>query len=125
MVIFMNIKQGDIWLVKFYPKVGNEISKLRPAVVVSCDSMGRLPLKTIIPITEWKDRYKNYPWIVEIKSNASNGLSKNSAADCFQIKNFSIDRFERKIGSLKKEELIVIHQTIIKTLNPLYQLIEI
>ncbi|MEA2028275.1 MAG: type II toxin-antitoxin system PemK/MazF family toxin, partial [Campylobacterota bacterium] len=34
MEIFMSIKQGEIWLVEFFPQVGSEIAKLRPAIVV-------------------------------------------------------------------------------------------
>ncbi|MBM3323278.1 type II toxin-antitoxin system PemK/MazF family toxin [candidate division WOR-3 bacterium] len=31
--------------------------KTRPAVVVSTDAIGVLPLKVVVPITDWKDRY--------------------------------------------------------------------
>jgi len=50
----VEIKQGEIWLVKFFSKVGSEISKKRPALVVSHSKIERLPLKTIVPITDWK-----------------------------------------------------------------------
>ena len=48
----MNIEQGDIREVEFFPNIGSEIGKKRPVVVVSHDLIGRLPLKTIVPITE-------------------------------------------------------------------------
>ncbi len=118
----MNINQGEIWLVKFFPKVGSEITKLRPAIVVSCDTIGRLPLKTIVPITDWKPNYIHYPWIINIEPNNINCLSKVSAIDCFQIKNFANQRFSKKIGSVDKIMLKKVHKTIIKTLNPLYSL---
>jgi mRNA interferase MazF len=119
----MSIKQGDIWLVKFYPKVGSEISKLRPAVVISHDTIGRLPLKTIVPITDWKPNYASYPWMIQIKSNAGNGLNKTSAIDCFQVKNFSNERLVEKIGTVNDLLLKQIHETVSKTLNPNYTLI--
>lgn len=116
----MNINQGDIWLVKFYPQVGSEISKLRPAVVISHDTIGRLALKTIVPITDWKKNYNHYPWMVTIKPNEVNGLIKTSAIDCFQVKNFANVRLVEKIGSVSEAELLYVHETVAKTLNPTY-----
>ena len=118
----MNINQGEIWLVEFYPKIGSEITKLRPAIVISHNTIGKLPLKTIVPITDWKEKYKNYPWLIKITPNALNNLSKISAIDCFQVKNFANERFIRKIGFIDSRDLKVIHENVVKTFNPLYQI---
>ena len=118
----MNINQGEIWMVEFFPQVGSEITKLRPAIVVSHNQIGRLPLKTIVPITDWKNNYSNYPWMLKIEANNLNGLSKTSAIDCFQIKNFSDKRFVEKIGKVDDNMLKKIHNTIVKTFNPFYGL---
>ena len=42
--------RGEIWLVDFDPSIGSEIRKVRPALVVSLDSIGRLPLRLVVPI---------------------------------------------------------------------------
>ena len=118
----MSINQGEIWMVEFFPKVGSEIAKLRPAVVVSHNEIGRLPLKTIVPITDWKKNYFHYPWMLKIEVDTLNGLSKTSAIDCFQIKNFANKRFVKKIGEIDEKMMKKIHSTIVKTLNPLYVL---
>jgi len=118
----MNINQGEIWMVEFFPKVGSEITKLRPAIVVSHNEIGRLPLKTIVPITDWKSNYAHYPWMLKIEADTLNGLSKISAIDCFQIKNFANERFVEKVGSIDKVMIKKVHDTIAKTLNPLYTL---
>lgn len=118
----MSIKQGEVWLVEFFPQVGSEIAKLRPAIVVSHDEIGRLPLKTIVPITDWKSNYIHYPWMLQINPNSTNGLSKISAIDCFQIKNFSNERFVEKVGAIDESMVEKVHETIAKTLNPLYTL---
>ena len=47
-------RRGEIWLVNFAPTVGAEIKKVRPAIVISSDSVGKLPIKLIAPITDWK-----------------------------------------------------------------------
>jgi mRNA-degrading endonuclease toxin of MazEF toxin-antitoxin module len=46
------MKHGEVWLVDFAPKVGQEIDKVRPAVIVNHDSMGALQLKIVVPITD-------------------------------------------------------------------------
>ncbi|WP_414618186.1 type II toxin-antitoxin system PemK/MazF family toxin [Dyadobacter sp. 32] len=38
--------------------MGAEIRKIRPAIIVNDDNLGKLPLKIIVPITDWKDHYK-------------------------------------------------------------------
>ena len=120
MVTFMNINQGEIWMVEFFPKIGSEITKLRPAIVVSHNEIGRLPLKTIVPITDWKKNYAHYPWMLKIEVDSMNNLSKISAIDCFQIKNFSNERFSKKIGNIDNMMLKKVHETIAKTMNPVY-----
>jgi len=119
----MNINQGEIWEVEFFPNIGKEIGKKRPAVVVSYDKMGKLPLKTIVPITHWSENYSHYPWMLKIVNDSENGLSKSSAIDCFQIRNFSYNRFVKKLGTVDTNMLYSIHQTITKTLNPTYKII--
>lgn len=121
--IFLNINQGEIWQVEFFPNIGSEIGKKRPAIVVSHDRIGKLPLKTIVPITDWSDNYLNYPWMIKIAHDDTNKLSKTSAIDCFQIRNFSYNRFVKKIAKIDKEMLDMIHQSIAKTLNPKYKLL--
>ncbi len=118
----MTISQGEIWEVAFYPQVGSEITRLRPAVIISHDTIGRLPLKTIVPITDWKPNYANYPWMIRIDPSPDSGLSKPSAVDCFQVKNFANDRFHKRIGTLPSTQLEHIHATLVKTMNPLYTL---
>jgi mRNA interferase MazF len=118
----LSIKSGEIWIVNFSPQIGSEIRKERPAVIVNSDIIGKLPLKTVVPITEWKERYKNYPWILKVVPDKNNNLSKVSGFDAFQIKNLSVDRFVKKIGFVKEETLFKIHERVVKTLKPLYNL---
>ena len=49
--------RGDIWLIDFDPAVGAEIRKLRSALVISVNAIGRLPLRLVVPITDWKSQY--------------------------------------------------------------------
>lgn len=97
------MKTKEIWLVNLDPTKGAEISKRRPAVIVNDDTVGLLPLRVIVPITNWSVRYEVADWMVKISPDNKNNLTKESAIDCFQIKSLSVDRLERKIGVIADE----------------------
>ncbi len=94
------MKQNEIWLINLDPTIGAEIKKIRPAVIVNDNALGKLPLKIIVPVTDWKDHYSIAPWMIRIDPSAINGLNKISSVDCFQIRSVSQQRFVRKIGIL-------------------------
>jgi mRNA interferase MazF len=98
-------QRGEVWLVNFDPTVGKEIRKIRPAVVVSSNEIGILPIKLIAPITDWKDRYSRNLWHVKIDATPENGLSKNSAVDTLQLRGVDTQRFIKKLGTLTPEEI--------------------
>jgi mRNA interferase MazF len=70
--------RGEVWRIRFDPDEGDEIKKVRTAVVISENAIGRLKLKIVVPITEWKPRYANYPWFVRLTPTPNNGLTKDS-----------------------------------------------
>ena len=96
----MTIKRGDVWLVNFDPTKGAEMTKTRPAVVVSSDAIGILPIKIVAPVTDWKDRYSRNLWHIRIDPDKSNGLSKASTIDALQVRGVATERFIRKLGHL-------------------------
>jgi mRNA interferase MazF len=97
--------RGEVWFVDFDPAVGAEIQKVRPALVISLDSIGRLPLRIVVPLTDWKPQYGGFPWFVLIQAEAGNGLSKDSGADAFQTKSVSLTRFVRPLGVVTAAQL--------------------
>jgi mRNA interferase MazF len=100
--------RGEIWLINLDPTVGAEIKKSRPAVILNVDEIGVLPLRVIVPITTWKEHYLQAPWLVKIEPDNQNGLEKQSAADTFQIRSLSIERFIRAIGKVDSETFTAI-----------------
>src|SRR5580692_5719244 len=98
-------RRGDVWLVNFDPTVGAEIRKVRPAVVVSVAGIGRLPLRIVVPPTDWKPHYANASWFVPLSASAANGLSKDSGADAFQVKSVSEARFVRRLGAATSQQV--------------------
>jgi mRNA interferase MazF len=92
-------------LVDFNPTTGVEVQKTRPAVVVNVDDIGRLPLRIVVPITDWKPYYADFPWFVYLSPNPSSGLTKACGADGFQVKSVSVDRFRQRLGALTTEQV--------------------
>ncbi|WP_206093794.1 type II toxin-antitoxin system PemK/MazF family toxin [Paludifilum halophilum] len=99
------MSRGQVWNVNLSPSKGAEMYKIRPCVIVSSDYIGRLPLKVVVPITEWDPSYEGAPWFVQLEPNAENGLDKLSGADAFQVKSLSVERFEEKRGVLSEDEV--------------------
>jgi mRNA interferase MazF len=106
------MRRGEIWLINLDPTVGAEIRKVRPAIVVSSDHVGILPLRIIVPLTSWKDRYALAPWMVRVDLSAQNGLDQPSAADAFQVRSVSETRFVRCLGTLAEQTLRDVVQAV-------------
>ena len=96
-------RRGDIWLINVDPTVGAEIQKTRPAVVLSSDALGKLPLKIIVPITDWKDYFEENVWHVKIEPEKETGLRKISAVDTLQVRSVDTKRFLKRIGICTKD----------------------
>ena len=106
------MRRGEIWLINLDPTIGAEIKKTRPAVIINIDEIGVLPLRVIVPITSWKERYLHAPWLIQITPSNQNGLEKMSAADAFQIRSLAKERFVRRIGEIDPETLAGILEAI-------------
>ncbi|HXU34894.1 MAG TPA: type II toxin-antitoxin system PemK/MazF family toxin [Blastocatellia bacterium] len=98
-------QRGEVWLVSLDPTVGSELKKTRPAVVISSDAVGRLPIKVVAPITDWKDHYARNIWHVYIEPDSTNGLAKTSAVDVLQLRGLDYRRFIRKLGDVSSTML--------------------
>ena len=110
-------RRGEIWLVNFDPTIGTEIRKTRPAVVVSSDAVGRLPIKLVAPVTDWKDYFAPNIWHVRIDPDPSNGLTKVSAVDTLQLRGIDHRRFVRKLGQVsatRMEEIVLAIAAIVE-----------
>jgi len=111
------MKRGEIWLLNFDPTIGAEINKTRPAVIVSDDAIGILPLKIVAPITDWKDRYTTFKWMLRLENDPQNNLSKPSAVDAFQLRSVAHQRFIRRIGELTTAQMQELTDALALTLS--------
>jgi mRNA interferase MazF len=106
------VVRGEVWNVSFDPTPGAEIRELRPAVIVSSDAVGMLPLRVVVPFAAWRPDFGDAPWLVRVDGTAQNGLSKTSAADAFQVKSLSVQRFVRRLGALSPADVEAIVRAI-------------
>jgi len=111
------MNQGELWLVNLEPSIGAEMKKIRPAVIINDNAIGKLPLKIIVPITRWKDHFAIAPWMVKIEPSLQNGLSKLSSIDCFQIRSVSQERLVSKIGKITVNEINEVKKGIAKIIG--------
>lgn len=111
------MKRGEVWLVNLDPTIGSEIKKTRPAVIISSDLVGILPLKIIVPFTDWKDRYESVPWMVRIDPDNNNGLIKSSASDGLQVRSVSQQRLVKRLGTLSSMQVAQIVQAVVNVLQ--------
>ena len=111
------MKRAEVWRVNLDPTLGAEIRKTRPVVIVNDDAIGVLPLRVVVPITDWKDRYSIAPWMVKLEINKQNGLTKTSAADAFQVRSLSQVRFVDKIGILDDDTMKILSSALAAVLK--------
>ena len=111
------MRRGEVWLLNLDPTIGAELQKTRPVVIVNDDEVGLLPLRVIVPLTDWKERYAVAPWMVRIEPNLENGLSKTSVADTFQVRSVAQERFVRRLGKLQTVEMQAVAKALAVVLN--------
>jgi mRNA interferase MazF len=99
------MKQGEIWKVNLDPTIGSEMKKSRPCIILNNNMVGKLPLKVVAPLTEFKEHYSVVPWMVVVEPNLKNNLKKRSAIDLFQVRSLSQERLVQKIGVVEEDIL--------------------
>jgi mRNA interferase MazF len=80
--------------------------------VVSINGIGRLPLKLVAPITDWKTQFSGRIWLVNVKPTNTNGLIKESAVDVLQVKSLDVQRFLTKRGQLTATLMVEVSAAI-------------
>ncbi|MCL2751367.1 MAG: type II toxin-antitoxin system PemK/MazF family toxin [Firmicutes bacterium] len=86
------VKKWEIYFLDFDPTKGSEQQGVRPALVVSNDSVNKhLPVFTVLPFSSIKSGAKIYPTEVELPADIT-GLPKDSVVMLQQIRTVSLDR---------------------------------
>ncbi len=88
------------------------MDKRRPAVVVSEPGFTHLPLRIVVPVTDDKLRHLRLYWYVGLATDVKSGLIKPSEADTAQVHSFDLDRFVKRLGSIRPSELNLIRDAL-------------
>jgi len=100
-----NPRRGEIWLVDLNPTKGQEIQKTRPAVIMSVEIFNSIPLRIIIPITSWQEKFRDRPFMVKIEASPENQLKSDSAGNVLQVRSISTERFVKQLGQVSDKIL--------------------
>ena len=116
------LRRGQVWWVNLDPTIGSEIKKKRPCVIVSSDAASPLPIRIVVPLTEWKDAFAASPFHVRVEVDdalafEATGLKKGGAADVMQIRCVSESRLADYIAQMcpnKMDEIAAAIASIIE-----------
>lgn len=104
-------KRGDIYWVKLDPVIGSEISKTRPALVISNDIGNEYSDRVIVaPITS-KGLSRIYPFEVAIPKGTA-GLEEDSKIILDQIRTVDKARLANRVGKLSPEMMFKVDRAI-------------
>jgi mRNA interferase MazF len=101
----INPRRGEIWLVDLNPTRGQEIQKTRPVVIISAEAFQPIPLRIVIPITSWQEKFSDRLFMIKIEANLENQLSRDSAGNILQVRSISTERFVKQLGQVSDEIL--------------------
>ena len=106
----MDYRQGDIVLVNFNPTKGEEIPKIRPAIIVSRNDQNmELDVIIVVPLSA-KTLKGLEPFRISIAKRGA--LKNDSDALTYHIRAISKRRVIEKIASVSEQELQKIKQAI-------------
>jgi mRNA interferase MazF len=111
----MELNRGDIVIVNLYPKKGDEVGKIRPAVIISGDDENNI-LDTVIlmPLsTDLISDMKPYRMRISAREN----LKDDSDILINQIRTLSKVRIKEKIAKLTKDEYNQIIENLCKNFH--------
>ncbi len=104
-------KRGDIYWVQLDPTIGSEISKTRPALIISNNIGNEYSDRVIVaPITS-KGLFKIYPFEVAIPKGAA-GLEEDSKIFLDQIRTVDKTRLAKRVGRLSPEMMLKVDLAI-------------
>lgn len=109
----MTIQRGDIYFVNLNPVQGREQAGQRPVLVLSIDTINRLPLVvTVVVGTKGENVPRDYPTNVRI-TTAESGLPLETVFLGFQIRSLDPQRFpDRPAGRVSGATLARIETAV-------------
>ena len=104
-------RRGEVYWVNLDPTVGTEISKTRPALIISNDIGNQYSARVIVaPITS-RGTDTVYPFEVLVPAGEG-GLPHTSKVVLDQIRTVDKKRLGGRIGALSPERMLEVHRAI-------------
>jgi mRNA interferase MazF len=105
------MKRGEIYLVNLDPTIGSELSKTRPALIISNNVGNQYSERVIVaPITS-KSIEKCYPFEVFLEKGEG-GLKTQSKVLLDQIRAVDKSRLSKLLGRLDEEKMRLVNTSI-------------
>ena len=111
------MKRGEVWKISLAPVNSAETLPNHPGIIISADALGAIPMRIVVPVTEWKERYAIAPWMVQLPPDSQNNLNGNSCADTFQVRLIPAGRFVQQLGKISEGKLKEIDQALMEVLG--------
>ena len=111
------VKYGEVYWARLddaegYEQKGDKKTGMRPVVVVSNDRQNiKRKVVVVVPLTT-RRLDKIYPFQTKVYFRGQHGKAK-----CEQVRAITIEKFEKKLGSLTKKEIEEIEEKLVMVLN--------
>jgi mRNA interferase MazF len=92
--------RGELWRLSLSSEPRRKQGETRLVVLLSSDALGVLPLRVVVPLTNWEENYREAPWMVYVPPVLRSGLEFAQAADTLQIRSVSNARLLERVGEL-------------------------
>ena len=113
----MNLKHGHIYFVEFNPSSGHEFQKMRPAVILSSDTLiKRSNLISCVPFTGNTGNVVDGDDIL-VKKSKQNKLFSDSVMKAQHISTFDKRRVKKYIGELGEASLNSLKKVVAQNFN--------
>ena len=115
----MTIARGEVYFVDLGRPEGHELGHEHPVVVLSINDINRKPLVVVVvPGTSLKEGKPVRPNQVLIHASETNGLTKETLFQCYQIKSLDHSKFHREpSGEFASHEMEQIEKMVMKCLG--------
>ncbi len=106
----MKLERGLVIDVNLDPTLGSETGKTRPCVVVTNNIYNeRVPVVQVVPITAWNEKKQRIKTNVLLRPTPTNGLNKDSIADCLQTRpvdqRFRLVKIRGRLGAKEMSQI--------------------
>jgi mRNA interferase MazF len=107
-------QRGEIW----QADLGTDGSL--PVLILSTDALSNLPIRLVVPLQPWDERFTDCIWIYRLKGDWPQQLGTPHAADLLLLRSIATSQLRRKIGRVSATTMdeIVTALAIIVDYNP-------